>query len=124
MPDWLDPFTGNALPIAERSDAVIMEFMLAHRPFFIFIKQPVDYLLVGLERLLTTTPPLVVLMVAVVIAWQVAGRKRAIATGVLLICLGFLGERMWQNAMTTVSIVLSALLLCLLVGLPSASALA
>ena len=118
MRDWLDPFTGNALPIAEHSDTAIMSFMLEHRPFFIFIKQPVDYLLVGLENLLTTSPPLIVLMVAIIIAWQMAGRRRAIVTGVLLICLGFIGERMWQYTMTTVSIVLCALLLCLMVGIP------
>ena len=118
MENWLDPFTGNALPIAERSDTAIMAFMLEHRPFFIFIKQPIDYLLVSLETLLTTAPPLIVLIIVVVIAWQMAGRNRAIVTCVLLTCLGFIGERMWTNTMITVSIVLSALSLCLVMGIP------
>jgi glycine betaine/proline transport system permease protein len=118
MDNWLDPFTGNTLRIAERSDAVIMEFMLEYRPIFILIKQPVDYFLVSLDKLLTTAPPLIVLIVAVIIAWQMAGRRVAILTGGLLIFLGFIGPRMWQYTMTTVSIVLVALLLCLVVGIP------
>ena len=118
MDNWLDPFTGNTLRIAERSDAVIMEFMLEYRPIFILIKQPVDYFLVSLDKLLTTAPPLIVLIVAVIIAWQMAGRRVAILTGGLLIFLGFIGPRMWQYTMTTVSIVLIALLLCLVVGIP------
>ncbi|MDA7965555.1 ABC transporter permease subunit [Ruegeria sp.] len=116
--NWLDPFSGNALPIAQNSEKVIMDFLVENRSFFNVIKEPVEYLLVSLENTLTGSPPLVVLACAVLIAWQMAGRNQAIVTGVLLAGLGFIGPGMWEATMTTISVVLCSLFLCLLLGIP------
>ena len=58
------------------------------------------------------------LVLLVLIAWQAAGRRVA---GLVLICmlvLGFLDPTAWSLAMTTLAIVISSVILCVLIGLP------
>src|SRR5690606_38330313 len=52
------------------------------------------------------------------IAWQVAGRRVAITVLACLVTLGLLDPSAWSLAMTTLAIVLSAVILCVIIGLP------
>jgi glycine betaine/proline transport system permease protein len=58
------------------------------------------------------------LAIMVLIAWQAAGRRVAILVGISMTILGFLAPNAWALAMTTLAIVVSAVILCFIIGLP------
>ncbi|MET2831190.1 ABC transporter permease [Mesorhizobium shangrilense] len=115
--NWLNPFESVDLNIAGYSDG-IKQWAIEHReaiqPFKVFF----DGLIQGIERGFQATPPLVMVAIIVLIAWQAAGRKTAIYVAVALTILGFLSPDAWSLAMTTLAIVTASVILCVLIGLP------
>lgn len=86
------------------------------RPFFQAVRAPIDATLSGVEQLMLALPwPLLTLFVALV-AWQFAGRGLAIGTALSLIAIAALG--IWPEAMVTLSLVLTSLAFCIVIGLP------
>jgi glycine betaine/proline transport system permease protein len=77
---------------------------------------PVNQILAGFETALLAVPFLVFLVVACALAWRVAGRNVAIFTGVAMVFLDLVG--IWDPSMTTLAMVLTAVLFCALVGIP------
>ena len=51
------------------------------------------------------------------LAWQLSTKKMAVATFISLVFIGAIGA--WSEAMITLSLVLTSLFFCLLIGLPS-----
>lgn len=87
-----------------------------YRPLFQAMKWPVDQVLKNFEWLLSVAPPLPMLILFALIAWQMAGPRMM---GVVLGTLGFLGFLgVWEETMITLSVVLTALTLCLVIGIP------
>jgi glycine betaine/proline transport system permease protein len=115
--DWLNPFASVDLNIGERADG-IKGWAIANRESIQPIKQFLDGLIVRIESTLQATPPLIMLAILVLIAWQAAGRRVA---GVVLVCLlvlGFLEPAAWGLAMTTLAIVTASVIACAIIGLP------
>lgn len=75
-------------------------------------------MIVGIDNALNAVPPLVMLVILTLIAWQAAGRRVAILVLVSMTALGFLAPNAWGLAMTTLAIVVSAVILCFFIGLP------
>ena len=75
-------------------------------------------MIVDIDNALNAVPPLLMLLILVVIAWQAAGRRVAILVAIAMTCLGFLSPNVWTLAMTTLAIVVSAAILSFAVGLP------
>nr|MBA2817263.1 proline/betaine ABC transporter permease ProW [Candidatus Pantoea persica] len=77
---------------------------------------PVDYILSAFQQLLQSLPAPVVAL----IAWQIASPAMGVATLVSLVLIGAIGT--WSQAMAmamvTLALVLTALLFCILIGLP------
>ena len=73
-------------------------------------------LLDGMEALLVGTPWPVVMGVIVLLAYRMAGARVAVFTAASLAYLGFFG--FWERSMTTVALLGSAALLCLVAGIP------
>ena len=113
----LDPFSSVDLGIAESADGV-KQWAIANRDVIQPIKRFFNEIIVGIDNGLNAIPPVVMLAFMVLIAWQAAGRRVAILVGVSMTVLGFLAPNAWALAMTTLAIVVSAVILCFIIGLP------
>lgn len=115
--NWLNPFESIDLGIAEHSDG-IKQWAIDHReaiqPFKFFF----DGLIQGIERTFLAVPPLIMLIIIVLIAWQAAGRRTAVYVAAALAVLGLLSPEAWGLAMTTLAIVVAAVILAVVIGLP------
>ena len=87
-----------------------------YRPFFQTLKQPIAWLIDGIEWLLLATPPLLFLALLGWLAWRLAGRGVAAFSVASLLLLGFLD--IWGLTMTTLAMVLSAVVVCVVFGVP------
>jgi glycine betaine/proline transport system permease protein len=92
------------------------------RPFFQTVRAPIDATLGGVEALLLSVPTLAMIALLGLIAWQCAGRAIAIGGVISLLLIAMLG--IWPEAMVTLSLVMTSLVFCLLIGLPMGIALA
>jgi glycine betaine/proline transport system permease protein len=86
------------------------------RPFFQTVRAPIDTTLRSVEGLLTGMPTLAMLVILGLLAWQLAGRATAVGAVISLLLVAMLG--IWSEAMVTLSLVLTSLVFCLVVGLP------
>ncbi|MBP6122889.1 MULTISPECIES: glycine betaine/L-proline ABC transporter permease ProW [Providencia] len=112
----MDPFQHTLIPldswVAHAIDWIVLHF----RPVFQGIRAPIDFILSGFEQLLTSLPSPVAIIVFALLAWQLAGRTMGIATFISMIAIGAIGA--WSEAMVTLSLVLTSLFFCLVIGLP------
>ncbi|WP_236019343.1 ABC transporter permease [Fuscibacter oryzae] len=115
--DWLNPFASIDLGIASWADG-IKQWAISHREMIQPIKRFFESVIVGIEGALHAVPPLVMLVIVALIAWQAAGRRAAIVVGCCLLVLGLLAPEAWGLAMTTLAIVTASVILCVLIGLP------
>lgn len=86
------------------------------RPFFQIIRVPIDHTLVFIANLFQDAPIPLMIAILVLLSWQLAGRAMAIGALISLACLVVLG--VWQQSMLTLALVLTALLFCVIIGLP------
>ncbi|MCA1175786.1 MULTISPECIES: glycine betaine/L-proline ABC transporter permease ProW [unclassified Pantoea] len=112
----MDPFHKTWIPldswVTEGIDWVVSHF----RPVFQGIRVPVDYILSAFQQMLLGMPAPVAIVVFALIAWQIASPAMGIATLISLIAIGAIGA--WSQAMVTLALVLTALLFCIIIGLP------
>ena len=112
----MDPFQHTLIPldswVAHAIDWVVLNF----RPVFQGIRAPIDFILSGFEQFLTSLPSPVAIIIFALLAWQLAGRAMGVATFVSMIAIGAIGA--WSEAMVTLSLVLTSLLFCIVIGLP------
>ena len=109
---WFD----GALPVQDGINQGLNWFVDHFRPAFQALRQPVDALLGGVEAALQYPPTLVMIALLSLLAWQLAGARMAVASAASLLLIGLLG--IWSEAMVTLSLVLTALFFCVLIGLP------
>jgi glycine betaine/proline transport system permease protein len=86
------------------------------RPFFQTVRGPIDATLSSVEGLLQSVPTLAMIALLGLLAWQFAGRAVAIGGVISLLLVAMLG--IWPEAMVTLSLVLTSLAFCLVLGLP------
>ncbi|MGK3126895.1 glycine betaine/L-proline ABC transporter permease ProW [Candidatus Pantoea formicae] len=112
----MDPFHNTVIPldrwVTEGIDWVVNHF----RPVFQGIRVPVDYILSAFQQLLMGMPAPVAIVLFALIAWQIATPAMGIATLISLVLIGMIGA--WSQAMVTLALVLTALLFCIIIGLP------
>ena len=113
----LDPFSSIDLNIDGRADG-IKQWAISNRAAIQPIKQFVNSLITGIEAALQAVPPLIMLFLIVLVAWQAAGRRVAVLVAACLVALGLLDPTTWGLAMTTLAIVISAVIICVIIGLP------
>jgi len=115
--DWTHPFRDALIPldlwVEQGLDWLVSNF----RPVFQAVRWPIDATLTSIEAGLLAIPAIVVILLAGVIAWQVAGRRLAIGTALSLLGIGLIGA--WAEAMVTLALVLTSVLFCIIVGLPT-----
>lgn len=112
----MDPFHKTWIPLDHWVTTGIDWVVNHFRPLFQGIRVPVDYILSAFQQLLLGMPAPVAILVFALIAWQIATPAMGIATLVSLIVIGAIGA--WSQAMVTLALVLTALMFCILIGLP------
>lgn len=114
--DWLHPFQDAVIPLDVWVDHGLDWLVSNFRPFFQMIRAPIDATLSGVDGVLMNTPDLVIIAVLTLLALKVSGRALAIGTLVSMILIGAIGA--WSEAMITLSLVLTSVLFCVVIGLP------
>jgi glycine betaine/proline transport system permease protein len=112
----LNPFDTYSIPIDDWVQDAVDWLSINARDFFQAIKWPVEQVMDGIEVVLLWVPPTIMLLLFVLIAWKAAGWRLATFTGLALAVIGFTG--MWELAMTTLAMVLAAVVFCVVVGVP------
>ncbi len=115
--DWLDPFSSVDLGIGTWADG-IKGWAISNRDMIQPLKRFFESVIVGIEAALQSVPPVIMLVILVLIAWQAAGQRVAVLVACCLVVLGLLHPDAWSLAMTTLAIVTASVLLCVLIGLP------
>ncbi|WP_272009905.1 ABC transporter permease [Roseovarius sp. ZX-A-9] len=113
----LDPFQTVDLGLADWADG-IKGWATAHRSAIQPLKRAVNDAIMSIEHALQAVPPMIIIAILVLLAWQIGGRRVAIIVGVSLFALGLLDPTAWGLAMTTLAIVTSSVLVCIAIGLP------
>ncbi|NER30607.1 MAG: glycine betaine/L-proline ABC transporter substrate-binding protein ProX [Symploca sp. SIO1C4] len=111
----LNPFELYTLPLEDWITDAIDYLVDNYRPFFQAISTPIRSTLEGMQGLFLAIPPLILLIILGLIAWQLAGGRIAIYTVVGLSLIGFVGA--WEAAMVSLSLVLTAVIFCMVVGI-------
>ncbi|MDR0202472.1 MAG: glycine betaine/L-proline ABC transporter permease ProW [Delftia acidovorans] len=95
-----------------------LEWVVHHfRPFFQAVRTPIDGTLSGITDAMLALPWPLLTLVLTLVAWQFAGRAMAIGAAVSLVVVALLG--IWPEAMVTLSLVLTSLVFCMVIGLPA-----
>ncbi|MGD9212483.1 MAG: proline/glycine betaine ABC transporter permease [Desulfobacteraceae bacterium] len=87
-----------------------------YRHIFQAIKWPIDQTLSGLDTGLNTLPPILIILIIALIGWRFSSVKLAVFSIITMTLIGLLG--LWEDAMTTLAMVLSAVIFCTVVGVP------
>ncbi|MDJ0728889.1 MAG: ABC transporter permease subunit [Crocosphaera sp.] len=112
----LNPFQLYTIPLDDWISKIINFVVDNFRPFFQAVSLPIDWGLKRIEWGFTNTPPLIFIIIIGLIAWQLAGRKIALYSIISLTLIGFVGA--WEQAMISLALVVTAVLFCLVVGIP------
>ncbi len=104
------------IPLEDWIEFAVNWLVSNYREFFQTIKLPIEYLLNGINGFLQWIPAVVILVAVAIIAWKAAGWKVAVFSFLSLLFIGFLG--LWPETMTTLAMVLSAVIVCVIIGVP------
>lgn len=115
--DWSTPFAEPWIPIEAGVTNFIDWFVPLFRPFFSAIKVPIDATLSAIEVSLSAAHPFVIIILFGLLAWQLAGVRLGIGAAVSMLVIGSMG--IWQEAMITLSLVITSVVFCVLIGIPS-----
>lgn len=107
-----------SIPFAEWVDDFVKDWLAPNfRPFFQALKVPFAAVLNGFDDFLAFIPMLVFTAALTGIAWVTAGVGVAIFTVVSLVFIDMIG--LWSETMTTFAMVATAVLFCIVVGVPT-----
>jgi glycine betaine/proline transport system permease protein len=87
-----------------------------YRDIFQALKWPVEKTLNGFDSGLNALPPWLVIIAIALLAWKFSGVKLSIFSVATMTLVGLLG--LWQDTMTTLAMVLSAVIFCAVAGIP------
>lgn len=114
--DPLDPFQHAWVPLDRWVEQGIGVLVSNFRPLFQIIRAPVEVTLNALTSALQSIPSSIMVGLLTLVAWQLVSGRMALGTLISLIGIGLIGA--WSDAMVTLSLVLTSLFFCILIGLP------
>jgi glycine betaine/proline transport system permease protein len=80
------------------------------------VAQPIAWILNSIEALFLFIPAPLMIIVLALVAMKLANKRIAVGTAVGLLFVGLIGA--WDEAMITLSLVITSLFFCVLIGLP------
>ncbi|SFV38399.1 glycine betaine/proline transport system permease protein [Devosia crocina] len=86
------------------------------RPFFRAVQVPITQVLNGLDAVLAFVPMLAITAIFAALAFKYVGRGMAIFTIVGFFFIDMIG--LWPETMTTLSMIITAVLFCCVIGIP------
>lgn len=111
-----DPLRTPVIPLAEGVEAAV-EWLVRHlEPVFFAAKVPVAWLLNGFESCLLSVPPTLLVLALGVVAWRMSSFQIAFMVSLSGVLIAMIG--VWEPAMNTLSIALTAVVFCLSMGVP------
>jgi len=118
VPEFLTSqiFANHTVPLRSWIAAAVNWLYTNHRPFFQAIKKPVEWMLNGINLGLHAVPPVIMLLLVFALAWWAASWRIGVFSLVALGFVGFLG--LWGETMTSLAMVISAVVFCIIVGVP------
>ncbi len=111
----LNPFKLYTLPLDDWITSGVNFIVDNYRPFFQAIRLPISFTLESIQWFFLAIPPLIFLILLGLLAWQIAGGRIAIYSIVALSLIGFLG--VWEEAIVSLSLVITAVVFCMIVGI-------
>ena len=104
------------IPLGEWIEGNIKEWLFEQRPLFIKISAPIDTVLNSLDSLLNFIPFPIILFIFVFFAFRTNGLKFAIFAFISLLFIDLVD--LWSESMTTLAMIFTAVLFCMLIGIP------
>ena len=115
--DMVHPFQDAVIPLGTWVDQGLEWLVDNFRGVFQSIRWPIDATLTGIESALLAVPDILMLVIIGLLAWQASGRRLAIGSMISMAFVGLIGA--WAEAMVTLSLVLTSVFFCLVIGLPT-----
>ncbi|WP_166416397.1 ABC transporter permease [Cochlodiniinecator piscidefendens] len=112
----LDPFSILHLPLADMANDFIRWLTSNFRDVFRAMKVPVKILLDLIEDGLRGAPQTLIVLLIGLLGWQVVNRATGLLAFFAMTTIGLIGA--WDAAMTSLSVLTSAVLLATMAGLP------
>ena len=104
------------IPLAEWIEGNIKEWLFAQRPLFKKISMPIDTVLNSLEALFNFIPFPIIVLIFVILAYRTNGIKFAVFSFFSLLFIDLVD--LWSESMTTLAMIFTAVLFCMLIGIP------
>jgi len=104
------------IPIGEWIEGNIKEWLFEQRPLFKKISAPIDTVLNSLDSLFNFIPFPIILFIFVFFAFRTNGLKFAVFSFLSLIFIDLVD--LWSESMTTLAMIFTAVLFCMLIGIP------
>ena len=86
------------------------------RPLFKKLSAPIDSVLNGLDTLFNFIPFPIVILIFMAFAFKTNGLKFALLSALSLIFIDLVD--LWQETMTTLAMIFTAVIFCMLIGIP------
>lgn len=102
--------------LSDGSEWLVNSLVMYTSGFFDVIQMPIQWLLGALDTTLNAVPWPLIVLGALALGWWNSGRNVGILAAVGLTLTGFLGY--WELTMTTLAMVLTALLFSVVIGVP------
>ncbi len=115
--DLMHPFQEAVIPLGAWVDQGLEWLVDNFRGVFQAIRWPIDATLTSIESALLAVPDVLMLVIIGLLAWQASGRRLAIGSVISMAVVGMIGA--WAEAMVTLSLVLTSVFFCLVIGLPT-----
>ena len=114
--NWWHPFSDAVIPLSEWVTDALGWVVTHFRPAFQAVRIPIDHTLTSVDATLQAVPQPIMLRAIGLLAWRANGNKLAVGAVLSFVLIGLIGA--WSEAMVTLSLVLTSLLFCLLIGVP------
>ncbi|MBU2513329.1 proline/glycine betaine ABC transporter permease [bacterium] len=109
-------FEDRMIPLDDWIQTFVDWLVVNYRSYFQIIKYPVEKTLMSLDYALNALPPMVIIILIALAAWRFSGKGLAVFSILSMLLIGYLG--LWEDAMTTISMVFCSVTFCAVVGIP------
>ena len=104
------------IPLSEWIEKNIKEWLFTQRPLFKKLSIPIDNVLNSLDTLFNFIPFPLVILIFIFLAYKTNGLKFALFTLVSLVFIDLVD--LWEESMTTLAMIFTAVIFCILIGVP------